>query len=368
MKTFIVCNNLGGGGAERVGINLAKGFAEHGYTTYIVTDIYQKANYPVREQVKVLSLCPQNKGKLRRWAGAIANLRRYVKQEQPDVIIGIMHLCSIIARIATVGTKVPVVMTIHHALESDTIHFSKIERFLDRYSHCLYEGSTILTLPDKECLGNRKNLFVMPNPLTFKTVEKIPQKEKILLAAGRLSDWNVKGFDVLIKAWSLVTEHGENEKIKKEGWRLMVAGDGSDEAKAYLRQLIRVHHVEDSMELLGYRTDMEQLFQKASIFVLSSRSEGLPMVLIEAMSQGCAPVATDFKGRTREIIPTDNEGILCNPEDAEALAAGMQRLIEDDALRQNIQRNAVERSKFYALDNIVGMWEKVLSQCTMHNA
>ena len=203
----------------------------------------------------------------------------------------------------------------------------------------------------------------MPNPLTFKTVEEMPQKEKILLAAGRLTDWKYKGWDVLIKAWSLVTKHGENEKIKKDGWRLMVAGDGSDEAKAYLRQLIREHQVEDSMELLGYRTDMEQLFQKASIFVLSSRSEGLPMVLIEAMSQGCAPVATDFKGRTREIIPTDNEGILCNPEDAEALAAGMQRLIEDDTLRQNIQRNAVERSKFYALDNIVGMWEKVLSQC-----
>ena len=86
MKIFIVCNNLGAGGAERVGINLAKGFAEHGHTAYIVTDIYQKVNYPVSEQVKVLSLCPKNKGKLQRWGTAITNLRRYIKQAQQDII------------------------------------------------------------------------------------------------------------------------------------------------------------------------------------------------------------------------------------------------------------------------------------------
>ena len=97
---------------------------------------------------------------------------------------------------------------------------------------------------------------------------------------------------------------------------------------------------------------------KASIFVLSSRSEGLPMVLIEAMSQGCAPVATSNLGRTKDIITSENEGIICNPEDVEGLASGIQRLIENKNLRLSIQHNAIERSKFYALDNIIGMWEE----------
>ena len=350
MKIFIVCNSLGAGGAERVGVNLANGFAQHGHQVYIITDIYQKASYPVNNEVKVLPLCPKDKGKIQRWTEAIIYMRRYVKQEHPDVIIGIMHLCSVVARIATIGTKVPVVMTIHHALESDTYKFSKIEQSLDRYTPCFYKATTVLTHPDKECLVGRKNIFVMPNPVTFTAVGKLPEKKKIVLAAGRLTDWKYKGWDILIKTWGQI-EH-------KDGWKLQVAGKGTDEATAYLHQLMKENHAED-IEFLGYRTDMKRLFQQASIFVLSSRSEGLPMVLIESMSQGCAPIATDFKGRTKEIITSEKEGLTCNPEDIEALAAGIQKLINNEELRKTIQHNAIERSKFYALNNIIGMWEEL---------
>lgn len=369
MKVFIVCNSLGAGGAERVGVNLANGFTRYGHQSCIITDIYQKASYPVDDAVKVLPLCPKDKGKLQRWTEAIINLRRYVKQERPDAIIGIMHLCSAIARIATIGTHVPVVMTIHHALESDTYKFSKTEQFLDRHTPCFYKATTVLTHPDKECLGDRKNIFVMPNPVTFTAVKELPQKEKVILAAGRLTDWKYKGWDILIKAWGQL-EH-------KDGWKLQVAGKGTDEAMAYLHELMKENHAED-IEFLGYRTDMEQLFQQASIFVLSSRSEGLPMVLIESMSQGCAPIATDFKGRSKEvldmtsatskkegaqhIIEIGENGITCNPEDVDALAFGIQRLMKDDDLRQSIQNHAVERSRYYALPNIISMWENLLKQ------
>ena len=127
---------------------------------------------------------------------------------------------------------------------------------------------------------------------------------------------------------------------------------------ALQKLLMKENHAED-IELLGYRTDMEQLFQQASIFVLSSRSEGLPMVLIEAMSQGCAPIATDFKGRTKEIITSEKEGLTCEPEDIEALAEGIQKLMNDEELRKTIQQNAIERSKFYSLDYIIEMWERL---------
>lgn len=117
MKIFIICNNLGGGGAERVGVNLANGFANHGYHAYIVTDIYQKAHYPVNKKVKILPLCPKDEGKLKRWTSAVVNLRRYVNRERPDVIIGVMHLCSIAAWLGSLGLRIPVILTIHHALE-----------------------------------------------------------------------------------------------------------------------------------------------------------------------------------------------------------------------------------------------------------
>lgn len=398
MKIYIVCNSLGAGGAERVGVNLANGFARHGHQSCIITDIYQKASYPVDDAVKVLPLCPKDKGKIQRWTEAIINLRRYVKQERPDVIIGIMHLCSAVARIATIGTKVPVVMTIHHALESDTYKFSKIEQFLDRHTACFYKATTVLTHPDKECLGDRKNIFVMPNPVTFTAVEKIPEKEKMVLAAGRLNDWKYKGWDILLQAWKSLYYDNVNDNENLRDWWLKIAGACNTDSINFLKSLLanadwtqndnvndddnhlNTKHTKEKetsaekqntqksgiwrsekyhIEFLGYRTDMEQLFQKASIFALSSRSEGLPMVLIESMSQGCAPIATDFKGRTKEIITSEKEGLTCNPEDIEALAIGIHQLMSDDELRKTIQQNAIERSKFYSLDHIIEMWERL---------
>lgn len=85
------------------------------------------------------------------------------------------------------------------------------------------------------------------------------------------------------------------------------------------------------------------------------------MVLIEAMSQGCAPVATDFKGRTREIITSDKEGLLCPPERPDLLAKNLEMMIQDDAYRKNVQRQAIERSKAFNVDKIVSDWEVTLN-------
>ena len=81
------------------------------------------------------------------------------------------------------------------------INFSKLEQFLDRHTPCFYKATTVLTHPDKDCLGDRKNIYVMPNPVTFTAAKELPQKEKVILAAGRLNDWKYKGWDILIKAW-----------------------------------------------------------------------------------------------------------------------------------------------------------------------
>ncbi len=387
MKIFIVCNSLGGGGAERVGVNLANGFAQHGHQAYIITDIYQPASYPVDENVTVLPFYSRTKGRVKRWVNGTKNLHRNIKQEQPDVVIGFMHLCSLISRVAAIGTKASTVMTVHHALESDTYKFSKFEQFLDRHTPCLYSATTVLTHPDKECLGDRKNIFVIPNPVTFTAADNIPKKEKIVLAAGRLNDWRYKGWDILLLAWSKIQDsrfkiirETHQQDSQDSSWWLKIAGAGNADSLNYLKSLLPdaewIHNdnVNDDdnhegflcrsekyhIEFMGFQKDMEPLYKKSEIFALSSRSEGLPMVLIEAMSQGCAPIATDFKGRTKEIITSEKEGLTCNPEDIETLAAGIQKLMADEELRKTIQQNAIERSKFFSLDNIISLWEKFL--------
>ena len=374
MKLFLVCNSLGGGGAERVHVNLATGFAHRGHDVYLIVDVNQPASYPVDEKVHILPLCPQTDNKLMKWGKAISMLRKNIKQNRPDIVIGNMHLCSIISRIAATGTKTPVVMTIHHALESKEYDgFSRSEKLLDQYSPSFYAATTVLTEADAEVMKNKyhhdNKIIVMPNPLTF-TPNRLMEdgvlmnvqnerihKEKIVFAAGRLNNWRYKGWDLLIKAAGSI-----KQLLINESWKIMIAGDGPESSKAFLADLCKQNSVEDVVEFLGYRTDMKELYQRASIYCLSSRSEGLPMVLIEAMSQGCAPVACENLGRTKEIITNEKEGLLFKTADVHDLANQLKRMIEDDKYRHMVQRFAIMRSSSFSINCVINYWERMLGQ------
>ena len=390
MRLFIVQSHLGGGGAERVGVLLASGFAARGDDVYIVTNLHDAIDYEVDTKVRILNMVSSPQNKVDKWLGAFRHLRSYVKRYNPDVVIGIMQLNSFVSRVACVGTNTHVIMTEHGTFQRPkSAPFSKFNYFCKFYLNKIYECITVITQADKDYIGNRlKNIVVMPNPLLLPQVTKMPSKQRIVLAAGRLDDWHYKGFDVLIKSFakllngskvaeprSMFKSNDIAFKIREEGWKLQIAGTGSEKSLNYLKQLCKENGVEDSVEFLGFRKDVDKLYQEASIFVLSSRYEGFGLVLIEAMSQGCACVACDYKGRQREILnptPTLPEGegafeacetgILCEPDDVEALAEAMKKMIEDDEYRESVRINAIERSKYYSIENTMNRWELLLNQ------
>ena len=317
------------------------------------------------------------------------------KKEKPDVIIGIMSLCSFIAKIASLGMGVPVIATEHDSYEKpDSAPMSSMMRFYKFHVCKVYKCVTILTEEDKKVIGHRlKNVYVMPNPLAIEPSDDIPSPQQIILAAGRVDNWHVKGFDILVKSFGLIMKD-DSFKNKYSGWRLQIAGVWRDpKTREYLDGIAKECGVLDQIDYLGFVDDMKPLYQNASIFVLSSRYEGFGLVLIEAMSQGCACVACDYHGRQREIICPDGandsskffaeqsgkaerqvssfndsgvevceNGILCEVESVEALAEGIKRMMEDEEYRKEVQRNSVERSKAYGVDRIVQRWENLFDQ------
>ena len=362
MKIFLVCNSLGGGGAERVHVNLANGFAQRGHEVYLIADVNQPVSYPVDEQVHVLPLCPLSSNKFVKWGKAVLWLRKYVKQYKPDVVIVNMHLCSLFSNFATIGTGIPVVLTIHNALERPSSYqVNRITIFCDEYLSRIYKRTTVLTVADYKYLRSRKNLIVMPNPISFPSVQSISSKDNVILSACRLDSWHVKGFDLLIKAWGGLMR---NEVFRKNnlGWRLQIAGTGNEESVSYLKQLCKEQGIIDTVDFLGYVYDMQTLYKKSSVYVLSSRSEGFPMVLIEAMSQGCACIATDFKGRTKDIIRNNDEGIICPTDDILALSNAMKSLLMNEKFRKSLQERAAIRSNDFSVENVIEKWEKVLGE------
>ena len=408
MRIAIVQVALSHGGAEMVGTMLANGFYRHGHDTFILTDLNEPVVYRVDDDVPVYDFAGKKAKALIKWLTAIKNIRHTIKQEKPDAIIGIMGLCTLVTYIACLGLGIPIVMTEHNAFERPaTAPMPLSVKLFKFWINKLYKHITVLTEADKKVIGNRlNNVTVMPNPLLLKPVKEIPPKDKTVLAAGRMDAWHVKGFDVLIKSWKKIQDLNDNvnDDDNLREWWLKIAGAGKQESFEYLMNLLSdgnwIHNDDDNckdwlwrsekyhVEFMGFQKDMESLYKKSEIFVLSSRYEGFGLVLIEAMSQGCAPIACDFKGRQREILkethklethptppclgrePHSTEsnikssdcGILCEPDNVEALVKALERMMKDEEYRKLAQRKSVERSKYYSLDNCVNRWKEFLSQ------
>lgn len=393
MKICIVCVRLCYGGAERVAVMWSNGFRHRGHEVMVVTNLNDPITYHLDEGITVRQLTGPNDNKLKKWAYSAPKLRSHIKEFRPDVVIGVMSTCSLVAWMATRGLGIPIIATEHDSFEKPaSAPMGKWAWLMKFILNKLYSHVTVLTKADVKVIGNKlSNVTVMPNPLALSPIDTIPQKQRVILAAGRVDVWHCKGFDVLMKSLAspVSFENMDSQSdtlaslMRRGGWKLQIAGVWrEDSSKEYLLGIAREHGVDDLVDFLGFVDDMQSLYQRSSVFVLSSRYEGFGLVLIEAMSQGCAPVACDYKGRQCEIInPSSvlpqgeeehsaavsefcvcNNGILCEPDNAEQLAAAIARMISDDKYRMSVQQNAISRSRYYSIENTIDRWEQLLNK------
>ncbi|MEV4255859.1 glycosyltransferase family 4 protein [Spirillospora sp. NPDC049652] len=193
-------------------------------------------------------------------------------------------------------------------------------------------------------------IVAIPNALPALRGGLSPRTAPVVLAAGRLV--RAKGFDMLIKAYApLVDKHPE--------WRLRIHGTGAREAR--LRKQIAELGVGDRIELLP-RTDIAGALERASVYALSSRYEGMPLVLLEAMSKGVAVVSFDCPAGPAEMIEDGVNGLLVPPRDLDALTAALDRLMSDRDLRDRLGDAAPAATERYHLDRIGPLWIRLLDE------
>ncbi len=374
MKIVVVQSRVCFGGAEHVGAMLANGLAVQ-HDVILATNTHLEMSYAISCRVKVCNIFSTVPHGPKKWLGAMRHLRKLFKKEKPDVAIGILSTCSFVCKVAGIGLGIPVVATEHDAFERpECAPMSKGNTFSKFWLNKLFDVVTVLTEADRKLVSNRlHHVAVMPNPLSLNPLNvdakgriaddegKCVAKKHYVLAAGRLDAWHYKGFDLLLKAWARV-QTACKEQMQREGWKLLIAGKDEAEGQRYLETLVHKYSLRDNVSFLGFRKDMVRLYQESSIFVLSSRYEGFGLVLIEAMSQGCACVTTDYKGRQMEILGSEDCGMVCQPEDVDALAEALQRVMMDDELRQQLQRNAIARSRYFLPANIVKRWEQLIAE------
>jgi glycosyltransferase involved in cell wall biosynthesis len=171
----------------------------------------------------------------------------------------------------------------------------------------------------------------------------------VILAMGRLDPQ--KGFDMLLDAFGRIAG-------RHPTWDLAIAGDGA-QRDALLSQA-RLLGVDHRTHLLGHVGNVQDWYERADLFVMSSRFEGFPNALLEAMACGCPAVSFDCDTGPRELIDNGVNGTLVPPEKGAAgLAVAIDRLIGDAELRHAFGLSAAQVRQRLALSRIARQWEQL---------
>ncbi|MFI6519241.1 glycosyltransferase family 4 protein [Spirillospora sp. NPDC050679] len=199
--------------------------------------------------------------------------------------------------------------------------------------------------------GSGVRIEQIPNALPDLGGGPSPRTGRVLLAAGRLT--RQKGFDMLVRAFEpLAAEHPD--------WTLRVFGAGVQRDR--LARQIEKLGLTGRVELRRRTPDLGAEMERASVYVLSSRHEGMPMVILEAMGKGLPVVAFDCPTGPAEMITPGEDGLLVPAGEVAELTAALRRIIKDAALRDRLGERALRTSAAYRLDRIGPRWTRLLAE------
>lgn len=205
-----------------------------------------------------------------------------------------------------------------------------------------YHRFVVLTDEDRLQWGNLDNICVIPNLIPHISPEKSSCTSRRVISAGRASFQ--KGFDLLIDAWEIVS-------VKFPEWKLYIFGNGD---KHELEKQIQSRNIH-SIKLMPATSEIEKEYMESSLYVMSSRYEGLPLVLIEAMACGLPLVSFACPCGPKDIIK-DSFGSLVPNGDTKALAAALMKWMENEDMRKQGGKCAYETSKQYSQEIVMKKW------------
>ena len=363
MRLTLVISDLSAGGAERVMTILANHWVSAGHEVHVVSQ-YGRADdppfFPLSRAVCVDRLAFESVAETALPKTVkitqLARMRRAIQRSQPELIVSFMDTVNVRTTIAALGIDTPVVVAEHCDPHVRLLPFPW--EFLRAWA---YRRAAAVVGLSQEALeffpqAIRARGWVIPNPvLPLPADVAIPVRKPAgaergtLVSIGRLHD--VKGFDLLIESFSILAR-------SHSGWRLDIWGEGP--ARPSLESLIRSRGLH-AVRLCG-ATDkpLEKLLQ-ADMFVMSSRTEGFPMALGEAMAAGLPCVSFDCRSGPRQLIRHDVDGLLVPDGDVAALASAIARLIDEPHTRVRLGDAAKDVTARFSLPRVAEQWDSLFS-------
>ncbi len=365
LRLTLVISSLRLGGAEGVLARIASGLAGRGHQVRLLT--LEDASAPVAQPLhpavrhQALGLSAPAKGPLSALCAnlwRVVALRRAILAQPADAVLSFMTETSITTLFA-VGGRLPVIAAerVHPGSHRLGPAWSALRRLAygRAWAIAVQTPDVPLFFPP----GLRGRCVVLPNPVAEPPggqlepllARQLNAPGPLLLAMGRLAPQ--KGFDLLLEAFALLApEH--------PAWRLVIVGEGAERPR--LEAQVRRLGLADRAFLPGPTTCPALALRRADLFVLSSRYEGFPNALAEALACGTPALAFGCPGGPAEIVRHGVDGLLVPPGDVEALAQACARLMGDEPLRSRMAARAPEVLSRFGLEKVLDLWEALFRQ------
>ncbi len=284
----------------------------------------------------------------------VPKLRRFLAEQQVDVIIDIDIVLDILSLLVVqTGLRTRVISWEHFNFQYENSILYR--RLIRNYSVKRTDYIVTLTKRDEENYRNylkrRERIKVIYNPMERVSSVEECRREKWLITAGNLT--HIKGTDFL----AIIAP----EILKKyTDWKWFVLGDG--ELRGLLEQVRAREGLEERLILPGRVQNVSEYMKKAEIFVLPSRTEGLPMVLLEAKAWHLPSICFDIMPDPAEIIQDERNGFLIQPFDCAKMVERIGQLIEDETLRKAFRENTACGMEKFQMESILRQWNEVIDQ------
>lgn len=358
-KIAFYIGSLNKGGAERVITNLAEYFYSKGYQVWMITKFRADVEYTLSDGITriIADLTKEEeKGRIQNFFNRTLKLRRIIKGIHPDVVVSFIGKSNLRTIAATRGTGIPAVVSVRSNPAREI--GSGLKRLLIFLMFRMAEGVVLQTMEAKEFFPKsiQKKAIVLQNSLNPEFIRPVytGEKRKEIVSVGRID--NNKNQKMLIEAFAPLAE-------KFPDWKVFLYGDG--EARKHLEERVKTLGLEERILFKGVQSDIPEKIEGASIFALTSKQEGMPNALIEAMVLGLAVISTDCPcGGPRDLIVSNENGILIPVDDTVALTDALKQLIEDEELRSRISHNAKKLKECVLPESINKQWEMYLSKCS----
>jgi len=340
------------GGTERAVTNLANLLVTN-FDILIVSVYKTSFNHPyfnLNDKIKISYLDVEKPNSIfqrfYQYFVLIFALRNFIINKKLDIIIGTGHAFNFLLPLITLFLKTKSIAAEH--ITRSSLPFST--KVFQRISYPYLDALVVLSPSAKKKYHFCENTFIIPNSLPFSPAEQSNLNNKTIISVGRLS--NEKGYDRLIEIARLLKRKCD------DGWKIKIFGNGDLESE--LKNAIDSYDLSDFVFLNKAVSDIQNEYLNSDIYLMTSRFEAFPMVLLEAKACGLPVVSYDCPEGPREIISEAVDGFLIEDGNIINMTDKLLLLMTDSSLRMIMGKNAKNSISDYGDDVIFDKWNKVI--------